>query len=92
MGQTVFDLSHVTDRNSFRDRNDQRNLRIDCLKNGIRGKWGRNIDCGDAGSFLLHGFTNGIKHWHGVLKSLPALARCDTSHYVGPILDALRRV
>ena len=84
----AFDWDHVEHRDAFGDTNDHFYLGVDCLKDAVSRKWGRDIDHRGIGASHMSGLMHGIEN--GQIKMrLTAFARGHTADHFGAICDCL---
>jgi hypothetical protein len=82
------DVHHVQDRNPLGNTDNDRDLRIRCLQNGIGSERGRDHNHGCVNLMVLKGPFHSIVN-RDLINGLPLLARCHPGHNMGPVLHAL---
>ena len=82
-------FSHVANRYTFGDADDERNLGFDRFENGVCGEGWRDVDDGCVGTVLFNRFGDGVADGHFALPQLTAFTGSDTGYDVGAVFDAL---
>ena len=85
------DLDHVLDRDVLADADDDIEVRVDGLHDGVRCKARRHVDDRSRGSRRLHCLAHCVEHWHSA-GNLTALAGRHTADDLRAVVDHLLRV
>ena len=91
-GHGPLHLHHVLNGDEFGDADNQVQLRIDRLENGIRGKGWRDEHGGNRSPGFAYGIADRVENRHVLVEAMSALARNHTAHNPGAVLQTQTRV
>src|ERR1700722_8639998 len=84
--QRALDLHHVGDRDAFRDADDQRDLGLDRLGDGVGRARRRHVDHARVAAGLVLGFRHGVEH-RQVEVERAAFAGRRAADHLGAVVD-----